>query len=200
MFMACKLLAMGLRGGIAVTGGNPDLLNEDAQAEGTLSLHYSSLMVLNGLVVAQVRDQLTSQHEQELMRQRLPGPSSSLRKDAVVVDTVVNTIGFPLVGGPAGTMEGGRQADVAKAILEAKQVPYIVAAPLLIQVCIPAYSHPVLAPTSCHMCTCTPAGYHQQALSILCGPDRHVEHTVACSADGVTRMPESCSCRQRVIP
>ena len=51
-----------------------------------------------------------------------------------MVDTVVSTIGFPLVGGPAGTMEGGRQAEVAKAILEAKQVPYIVAAPLLIQV------------------------------------------------------------------
>merc|ERR1719316_313833 len=57
----------------------------------------------------------------------------SLKKDAVVVDAVVNTIGFPLVGGPAGTMEGGRQADVAKNILAAKNVPYIVAAPLLIQ-------------------------------------------------------------------
>jgi magnesium chelatase subunit H len=31
-------------------------------------------------------------------------------------------------------MEGGRQADVAKAILGAKNVPYVVAAPLLIQV------------------------------------------------------------------
>jgi len=45
----------------------------------------------------------------------------------------VNTIGFPLVGGPAGTMEGGRQAEVAKAILGAKNVPYFVAAPMLIQ-------------------------------------------------------------------
>ncbi len=27
---------------------------------------------------------------------------------------MVSTIGFPLVGGPAGTMEGGRQAEVAK--------------------------------------------------------------------------------------
>ncbi len=34
----------------------------------------------------------------------------------------------------AGTMEGGRQADVAKSILTAKNVPYVVAAPLLIQV------------------------------------------------------------------
>jgi hypothetical protein len=31
-------------------------------------------------------------------------------------------------------MEGGRQADIAKAILAAKNVPYFVAAPLLIQV------------------------------------------------------------------
>ena len=39
-----------------------------------------------------------------------------------------------MVGGPAGTMEGGRQADVAKGILTAKNVPYIIAPPLLIQV------------------------------------------------------------------
>ena len=58
----------------------------------------------------------------------------SLQRDAVAVDAVVSTVGFPLVGGPAGTMEAGRQADVAKAILSAKNVPYIVAAPLLIQV------------------------------------------------------------------
>ena len=57
-----------------------------------------------------------------------------LRRDAVLVDAVGSTVGFPLVGGPAGTMEGGRQADVAKAILSAKNVPYVVAAPLLIQV------------------------------------------------------------------
>ncbi len=30
-------------------------------------------------------------------------------------------------------MEGGRQAEVAKAILSAKNIPYTVAAPLLIQ-------------------------------------------------------------------
>lgn len=34
----------------------------------------------------------------------------------------------------SGTMEGGRQADIAKGILAAKNVPYITAAPLLIQV------------------------------------------------------------------
>jgi hypothetical protein len=31
-------------------------------------------------------------------------------------------------------MEGGRQADVAKGILRSKNIPYVVAAPLLIQV------------------------------------------------------------------
>jgi magnesium chelatase subunit H len=49
------------------------------------------------------------------------------------VDAIISTIGFPLVGGPAGTMEGGRQADIAKEILSSKNVPYFVAAPLLIQ-------------------------------------------------------------------
>lgn len=49
------------------------------------------------------------------------------------VDVIVSTIGFPLVGGPAGTMEGGRQAEVAQEILSGKNVPYMVAAPLLIQ-------------------------------------------------------------------
>ena len=43
------------------------------------------------------------------------------------------TIGFPLVGGPAGSMEGGRQIEVSKEILMSKNVPYFVAAPLLIQ-------------------------------------------------------------------
>lgn len=57
------------------------------------------------------------------------------RKDAIEVDAVVSTIGFPLVGGPAGApLEGGRQAEVAKEILGAKNVPYFVGAPLLIQV------------------------------------------------------------------
>lgn len=118
----------------------------------------------------QVRDLLTTDHEQRLKAQGQPGPASSLKKDAARVDAIVSTIGFPLVGGPAGehlscstsagdllgwqvdqscskacgkrrcadtgTMEGGRQADVAKLILTAKNVPYVVAAPLLIQVTI----------------------------------------------------------------
>ena len=41
----------------------------------------------------------------------------SLQRDAIVVDAVVSTVGFPLVGGPAGTMEGGRQADVVRHVL-----------------------------------------------------------------------------------
>ena len=71
-----------------------------------------------------VRDVLTTESE------RAAGASPP---GATPVDAVVSTIGFPLVGGPAGTMEGGRQADVARDILSSKDVPYVVAAPLLIQ-------------------------------------------------------------------
>ena len=79
-----------------------------------------------------VRDWMTSSYE---MQQRQLGNNQilSLSKDAVKVDAIVSTIGFPLVGGPAGSMEAGRQVDVAKQILTAKNIPYIVAAPLLIQ-------------------------------------------------------------------
>ena len=78
-----------------------------------------------------MRDLLTSTSEQASK-----SSNPTLKADAVAVDAVVSTIGFPLVGGPAGTMEGGRQADVAKAILTAKNIPYMVAAPLLIQVTV----------------------------------------------------------------
>lgn len=79
-----------------------------------------------------VRDWMTTEYEQ---RQRSQGikETLSLSLDAVKVDAIVSTIGFPLVGGPAGSMEAGRQVDVAKRILMAKNVPYLVAAPLLIQ-------------------------------------------------------------------
>ena len=79
-----------------------------------------------------VRDQLTTTHEASLLAAG-QATSPTLHRNAVRVDAIVNTIGFPLVGGPAGTMEGGRQAEVAKAILSSKNVPYTVAAPLLIQ-------------------------------------------------------------------
>ncbi|NJO78983.1 MAG: magnesium chelatase subunit H [Cyanobacteria bacterium RM1_2_2] len=79
-----------------------------------------------------VRDWLTTSHEQT-QRQQGQIETRSLSDQAVTVDAIVSTIGFPLVGGPAGSMEAGRQVDVAKRILSAKNVPYFVAAPLLIQ-------------------------------------------------------------------
>ncbi|MBD6619297.1 magnesium chelatase subunit H [Komarekiella sp. 'clone 1'] len=79
-----------------------------------------------------VRDWMTTDYE---IQQRQLGniETASLSNEAVKVDAIVSTIGFPLVGGPAGSMEAGRQIEVAKRILTAKNVPYIVAAPLLIQ-------------------------------------------------------------------
>ncbi len=79
-----------------------------------------------------VRDWMTTDYE---IGQRKLGniETPSLSTEAVKVDAIVSTIGFPLVGGPAGSMEAGRQVEVAKRILTAKNVPYIVAAPLLIQ-------------------------------------------------------------------
>jgi len=70
-----------------------------------------------------VRDWMTSASE----------PPSPQRRQAVAVEAIVSTIGFPLVGGPAGSMEAGRREEVAQRILRAKNVPYVVAAPLLIQ-------------------------------------------------------------------
>ncbi|MGI8499995.1 MAG: magnesium chelatase subunit H, partial [Hassallia sp.] len=79
-----------------------------------------------------VRDWMTSDYEtQQRNNGKIETPS--LTNEAVKVDAIVSTIGFPLVGGPAGSMEAGRQVEVAKRILTAKNVPYIVAAPLLIQ-------------------------------------------------------------------
>ena len=110
----------------------------------------SHCVVLVASACAQVRDLLTSTSEQA-------GKSNNptLKADAVPVDAVVSTIGFPLVGGPAGTMEGGRQADVAKAILTAKNIPYMVAAPLLIQVCIHMLSTLCTYSASCPQPICT---------------------------------------------
>ncbi|MBU7586878.1 MAG: magnesium chelatase subunit H [Nostoc sp. TH1S01] len=79
-----------------------------------------------------VRDWMTTDYEQQ-QRQLNNIETPSLSQEAVKVDAIVSTIGFPLVGGPAGSMEAGRQVEVAKRILTAKNVPYIVAAPLLIQ-------------------------------------------------------------------
>ncbi|KAM3099920.1 magnesium chelatase subunit H [Phormidesmis sp. 146-12] len=79
-----------------------------------------------------VRDWMTTPYEQA-QRQKGIRETPSLSAEAVTVDAIVSTIGFPLVGGPAGSMEAGRQIEVAKRILSAKNVPYMVAAPLLIQ-------------------------------------------------------------------
>jgi magnesium chelatase subunit H len=79
-----------------------------------------------------VRDWLTTTYEWQ-QRQQGNKAMLSLSEDAVTVDAIVSTIGFPLVGGPAGSMEAGRQIEVSKRILTAKNIPYIVAAPLLIQ-------------------------------------------------------------------
>ncbi|BCL36453.1 magnesium chelatase subunit H [Nostoc sp. MS1] len=79
-----------------------------------------------------VRDWMTTDYESQ-QRQIGNIETPSLSQEAVKVDAVVSSIGFPLVGGPAGSMEAGRQVEVAKRILTAKNVPYIVAAPLLIQ-------------------------------------------------------------------
>ena len=79
-----------------------------------------------------VRDLMTTEYEQS---RRAEGQidTPSLSSEAVKVDAIVSTIGFPLVGGPAGSMEAGRQVEVATRILRAKNVPYFVSAPLLIQ-------------------------------------------------------------------
>ena len=79
-----------------------------------------------------VRDWMTTAYEQE-QRKQGKNETLSLSPEAVEVDAIASTIGFPLVGGPAGSMEAGRQVDVAKKILTAKNIPYIIAAPLLIQ-------------------------------------------------------------------
>ena len=73
-----------------------------------------------------VRDVLTSVKEEAATRETSYRP-----QDAASVDAIVNTIGFPLVGGPAGSMEAGR--GVAEGLLGSMDVPYYVAAPLLLQ-------------------------------------------------------------------
>ncbi|CAM9137446.1 unnamed protein product [Ascophyllum nodosum] len=79
-----------------------------------------------------VRDLLTTSHEQGRRAKGIVD-TPTLSPDCTEVDAIVNTIGFPLVGGPAGTMEAGRRVDVATELLSAKDVPYVIAAPLLIQ-------------------------------------------------------------------
>ncbi|MGQ9526365.1 magnesium chelatase subunit H [Chloroflexus sp.] len=49
------------------------------------------------------------------------------------VDLVINTMGFPLVGGPAGSTKAGLTVDVARELLSKLDTPYIVAQPLFVQ-------------------------------------------------------------------
>ena len=81
-----------------------------------------------------VRDLLTSRDETEKVSAgRLVRDSTFQPNNAVAVDAVVNTIGFPLVGGPAGSMEAGRNVAVAETLLGNMNVPYFIASPLLLQ-------------------------------------------------------------------
>ena len=81
-----------------------------------------------------VRDWLTSEHEIEGVKHgSIVRDSTYKQNEATSVDAIVSTIGFPLVGGPAGSMEAGRNVDVASSLLTNMDVPYIVASPLLLQ-------------------------------------------------------------------
>jgi len=76
----------------------------------------------------------TSDNEINLVQQgNLQRDSTYQPTYAVSIDTIVNTIGFPLVGGPAGSMQAGRNTAVAEEILSAMNVPDLVAGPLLLQ-------------------------------------------------------------------
>ena len=81
-----------------------------------------------------VRDWLTSDDELAQLRQgKIKRPVTYEHSKATKVDAIVNTIGFPLVGGPAGSMQAGRDTAVAEELLSAMNVPYVVAGPLLLQ-------------------------------------------------------------------
>ncbi len=49
------------------------------------------------------------------------------------VDLLINTMGFPLVGGPAGSTKAGLTVNVARELLSKLDVPYIVSSPLFVQ-------------------------------------------------------------------
>lgn len=81
-----------------------------------------------------VRDLLTTEHEiRQVALGKSVRDSTYQSSKAAVVDCIVNTVGFPLVGGPAGSMEAGRNIAVAEKLLTSMNVPYIVASPLLLQ-------------------------------------------------------------------
>ena len=92
-------------------------------------------MFINGVEAHTiVRDWLTSNHEMEGVKSgSIVRDSTYKSNEATSVEAIVSTIGFPLVGGPAGSMEAGRNVAVASSLLSAMDVPYIVASPLLLQ-------------------------------------------------------------------
>ncbi len=96
---------------------------------------FFSRVFINGVEAHTiVRDWLTSQHEIDGVSKGVISRDSTYKPDeATSVDAVVSTIGFPLVGGPAGSMEAGRNVDVASQLLKSMDVPYVVASPLLLQ-------------------------------------------------------------------
>ena len=90
---------------------------------------------INGVEAhAIVRDWLTSDREvKKVMSGAATREPTYKPNEAAGVDAVVNTIGFPLVGGPAGSMEAGRNVDLSSRLLSDMDVPYVVASPLLLQ-------------------------------------------------------------------
>ena len=90
---------------------------------------------INGVEAhAIVRDWLTSDREvKKVMSGAATREPTYKPNEAAGVDAVVNTIGFPLVGGPAGSMEAGRNVDLSSRLLSHMDVPYVVASPLLLQ-------------------------------------------------------------------
>ena len=81
-----------------------------------------------------VRDLLTSTDEIKAVKAgEISYEETFSQEKSVIVDAIVSTIGFPLVGGPAGSMQAGRNIDVAKDLLAKLNIPYFVAAPLLLQ-------------------------------------------------------------------
>eukprot|EP00521_Asterionellopsis_glacialis_P007064 CAMPEP_0195282078 /NCGR_PEP_ID=MMETSP0707-20130614/1119_1 /TAXON_ID=33640 /ORGANISM="Asterionellopsis glacialis, Strain CCMP134" /LENGTH=1110 /DNA_ID=CAMNT_0040341029 /DNA_START=15 /DNA_END=3347 /DNA_ORIENTATION=- len=81
-----------------------------------------------------VRDWLTSENEEAgAKRGTIERDSTYQPSNAIKVDAIVNTIGFPLVGGPAGSMEAGRNVAVAETLLRNMNVPYFIGSPLLLQ-------------------------------------------------------------------
>lgn len=95
--------------------------------------------------------------------------------------TSPRAVGFPLVGGPAGTMEGGRQSEIAKAILGSKNVPYVVAAPLLIQVRAELWTSWAVLQPQCQGCRgqrqTVPWGGRQARLGCTCAKLPHPRRT-----------------------